>query len=206
MTQNQSWQLFKRDASEQVVGWYGGHPRGIRAQDWPRCRVCGAPMCHMAQIDAGPWLDLGGYQRMSIFICHATGGHCEDWDPFKGSNVVMLHTEKNNTLYDGPPTVRVYRRVTLTTRAAADEPTFGTVTESEDTRMSSYRYDKLGGQPVWITHSLGPVDRQGEPLPLLMQMTTDLVKFDITSQGMAYVFLDARSGRDARAYLLWQGT
>lgn len=201
----QSWRLFKRGANEQVVGWYGGHPRGIRAQDWPRCGVCGAPMCHMAQMDAGPWLDLGEYQRLSVFICHATGGHCEDWDPFKGSNTVLLQGEKNNTLFDGPPTVRVYRRVMLTARDLAIEPDFNSLVEEEDTRRESFRYDKIGGQPVWITHSLGPVDRDGETLPLLMQITTHLVKFDITSSGMAYVFFDARSGRDSRAYLLWQG-
>jgi len=205
VTTMQSWQLFKRDANEQIVGWYGGHPRGIRAQDWPRCRVCGAAMCHMAQMDAGPWLDLGEYHRLSVFICHATGGHCEDWDPFKGSNAVLLHSEKNNTLFDGPPTVRVYRRVMLTARELSVEPDFGSSTQEEDPRLQTFRHDKIGGQPVWITHSVGPVNRQGTPLPMLMQLTTDLVKFDITASGMAYVFFDARAGRDSRAYLLWQG-
>ena len=38
-------------------------------------------MCRMAQIDAGPWLDLGKFVRVSVFICYATGGRCEDWDP-----------------------------------------------------------------------------------------------------------------------------
>ena len=69
-----SFPLRAAKAGETVVGAYGGHPRGIRNGEWPRCAVCGSPMCHMAQFDAGPWLNLQGYERMTLFICHATGG------------------------------------------------------------------------------------------------------------------------------------
>src|SRR5690606_14604312 len=107
------WTSFRLRRAEpddaQIVGAYGGPPRGIRAPQWPRCAVCGQPMCHMAQIDAGPWVDLRGWARMSVFICHATGGRCEDWDPWKGSNKVLLQRVRDDNLYDGPPTVRVYR-------------------------------------------------------------------------------------------------
>src|SRR5262249_25570192 len=136
-----------------TVGAYGGHPRGIRSHQWPRCRVCGAPMCHMAQIDGGPWLDLQGFARMSVFICHATGGRCEDWDPWKGANRVVLQRVRDDNLYDGPPTVRVYRRVRLTFAPRLDEGQ--TMRDARDRGQStkvayaSLKYDKLGGVPVW---------------------------------------------------------
>ena len=39
----------------------------------------------------------------------------------------------------------------------------------------------------------------------MMQLTTDLVAFDITVGGMAYVFIDSNDDSDDAAFLLWQG-
>ena len=177
------------ESGEPTVGFYGGHPRGIRTHEWPRCAVCGAAMCHMGQFDSGPWLDLGGYERMTLFICHATGGRCEDWEPEKGANRVVLQRRRDDNLYDGPHTVRVYRRIPLTTGAA--------VTESEAPPAD----DKLGGAPAWLSHDATPRAESGF-MRLLLQMTTAIVSFDITSTGMAYVFLDPR--RPGVARMLWQ--
>jgi hypothetical protein len=194
-----SFRLIKQGAGEPLVGWFGGHPRGIHAQDWPRCRVCGAPMCHLAQINAGFWLDLGLFKRMSVFICHATGGHCEDWDPYKGANQVLLHREKNEVLYDGPPTVRVYRRLKLSVEPCQQEQA---VTEAQESCLD---HDKLGGHPVWLQQEPSLKGRDGQEMRLLMQMTTQLVKFDITDGGMAYVFVEEAVGSEPRVYLMWQG-
>ena len=163
-------------------------------------------MCHMAQINAGPWLDIGPFRRVSVFICHATGGHCEDWDPYKGSNQVVLHREQNEMLFDGPPTVRVYRRFKLSVSPEVDEgPTWELPEEECRIAAEAFRYDKMGGEPVWIHWDSTPLGRNGKPMRLLFQMTTSLVKFDITRDGMAYVFLDESAGPEPQAYLLWQG-
>ena len=196
---------------EVVVGAYGGHPRGIRTQHWPRCRVCNAAMCHMAQLDAGPWLDLQGYSRLSVFICHATGGRCEDWDPWKGANKVLLQTVKDDNLYDGPHTVRVYRRVQLTIDPAIDEARLWRDVKERGVPprrvLESLRHDKLGGGPIWLTGEDAPqCPSEKGPMRLAVQLTTDVVAFDITRGGMAYVFLDPHDRSEDAGRLLWQGS
>ena len=207
----QSYRLRKADPeADTVVGAYGGHPRGIRSHQWPRCEVCGAAMCHMAQLDAGPWLELEGFARMSVFICHATGGRCEDWDPWKGANKVLLQRVRDDNLYDGPPTVRVYRRVRLAVEPPVDETALLREVREQNLPMrrvlDSLRHDKLGGGPIWLTGDDTPQSPTGKgPMNLAVQMTTELVAFDITRGGMAYVFFDPHEASDEAARLLWQG-
>ncbi len=195
---------------DSVVGSFGGHPRGVRAHVWPRCAVCGAPMCHMAQFDAGPWLDLGPWARLTVFICHATGGRCEDWDPWKGANKVLLQRLRDDNLYDGPPTVRVYRRVRLGAGSPVDERDWvrtmgeqGVVGRAASERL---RFDKLGGAPAWLHSDDTPRSKvNASPMRLILQMTTQIVAFDITRGGVAWVFIDpADPGEDA-GRLVWQG-
>lgn len=208
-----AWHSFRIRVAKRgdtIVGAYGGHPRGIRAHDWPRCAVCGSPMCHMAQLEAGPWLDLQGYARMSLFICHATGGRCEDWDPWKGSNRVILHRVRDDSLYDGPPTVRVYRRTELTVDAPIDELAMMLQVKEEGRPMKealdALRHDKLGGGAVWLHGDDTPQSPDGEgPMRLVMQVTTDVVSFDITPGGMSYIFLDPQDPTESSGRLLWQG-
>lgn len=207
-----SYRLHKATSDgETVVGAYGGHPRGIRSHQWPRCRVCGSPMCHMAQVDAGPWVDLQGFARMSVFICHATGGRCEDWDPWKGANKVLLQRVRDDSLYDGPPTVRVYRRVRLGISPRVDEAALvrDARERGQSTRpvVQSLRYDKLGGMPVWLHAEDTPASPTGQgPMRLVLQLTTDIVTFDITRGGMAYVYVDPWDPTEEAARMLWQGT
>lgn len=202
-----SFRIRKAGPDEDAaVGAYGGHPRGVRAAQWPRCAVCGQPMCHMAQLDAGPWLDLGAWARMTLFICHATGGRCEDWDPWKGANRVLLQRERDDNLYDGPPTVRVYRRVRLAVDPALDERAWLRGVEGPDLEaaLRDLRHDKFGGGAVWMHGDETPKSPLGGPMRLLVQLTTELVAFDITRGGMAYVFFDPRDGSDTAARMLWQ--
>ena len=208
------WHSFRlRKATpdtELSVGAFGGHPRGIRAHQWPRCAVCNAPMCHMAQIDAGPWIDLRGFARMSVFICHATGGRCEDWDPWKGSNRVILHRVRDDNMYDGPPTVRVYRRARLTVDEAIDERALMLEVKEKGVPMKaaleSLKHDKLGGGAVWLHGDDTPQSLTARgPMRIVMQITTDLVTFDITRGGMAYVFIDPYDDSEDSGRLLWQG-
>ncbi len=192
-----------------IVGFYGGHPRGIRSHQWPRCRVCGAPMCHLGQIDSGPWLNLAGFARMSLFICHATGGRCEDWDPWKGANRVVLHRVRDDNLFDGPPTVRVYRRVQLTVDDPTDERA---VIESlsggaRREALERLRIDKLGGGAVWWHRDDTPDSPTGKGrMRLVMQITSRIVTFDITRTGVAYVFLDPYTSGEEGGYMLWQAS
>ena len=195
--------------AEPIVGHFGGHPRGIRAHQWPRCRVCGSPMCHMGQIEAGPWLDLNGFARMSLFICHATGGRCEDWDGFKGANRVLLHRVRDDSLYDGPPTVRVYRRIRLTVDPARDERTVIAAAKAAGrSRRDAYdevRIDKLGGGAVWWHRDDTPQRKDlAGPMRLIAQLTTNIVTFDITRNGVAYVFMDPSDPSEEAAVLMWQ--
>lgn len=206
-----SFRLRKARPGETIIGALGGHPRGVRAHEWPRCAVCGAPMCHMAQIEAGPWLDLGGFERMSLFICHATGGRCEDWDPWKGSNRVVLHATRDDTLFDGPPTVRVYRRLVLAVEEPRDELELMIRVKDEGLPMAKaleqLRHDKLGGGAVWLHGDSTPQSLEGEgPMRMVMQLTTHLVRFDITPKGMAYVFIDPNDKTENAGRLLWQGS
>jgi hypothetical protein len=210
MTKLQSYRLKAAGPGDIIVGWFGGHPRGIRSQDWPRCAICAAPMCHMAQIDAGPWLALDDCQRLSIFICHATGGQCEDWEPYKGSNRVVIQKQVNDMLFDGPPTVRVYRKVRLTVEPLVNESGLLEEAEGDPDELNALthrlKYDKLGGGAVWVHNDATLRRSDGRAMRLVMQMTTNIVKFDITDDGMAYVFLDSQgSASDNRAYLIWQG-
>ena len=167
-------------------------------------------MCHMAQIDTGPWLDIQGFARMSLFICHATGGRCEDWDPWKGANRVLLKRVRDDNLYDGPPTVRVYRRVRLALDPPIDEAALFQEVRDQNLPMKrvleSLRHDKLGGSPIWLTGEDTPQSPTGRgPMVLALQMTTELVAFDITRSGMAYVFLDPHDNTETSARMLWQG-
>ena len=209
-----AWHSFRlrpaKPGNSKIVGWYGGHPRGVRAHLWPRCSVCGAPMCHMMQLEAGDWLDLGSFKRMSVFICHATGGRCEDWDPYKGANTVLLHRESEDDLFDGPPTVRVYRRRLLTVDDPIDELAVMIKVKEQGLPMKDalqeLQHDKLGGGAVWLHGDDTPPSRKGEgPMRLLVQFTTDLVGFDITPGGMGYVFIDPLDDTDEAAHFLWQG-
>ncbi|MEZ4234603.1 MAG: hypothetical protein R3F59_00240 [Myxococcota bacterium] len=211
ISQGVSYRLHKAASDgETIVGAYGGHPRGIRSHQWPRCRVCGHPMCHMAQIDAGPWLDLQGFARMSVFICHAQGGRCEDWDPWKGANKVLLHRVQDDNLYDGPPTVRVYRRVKLGISPRVDEGALIREArergQSSRTVLANVKYDKLGGWPAWLHPEDPPASPAGRgPMRHVLQMTTEVVTFDITRGGMAWVFVDPWDDTEDAARMLWQG-
>jgi hypothetical protein len=167
-------------------------------------------MCFMAQIDSGPWLDMGGWARISLFICHATGGRCEDWDPWKGSNRVVLHRVRDENLYDGPPTVRVYRRTELTVDPPIDEMStmLRAKEEGKPVReaLEALRHDKLGGGAVWLHGDDTPQSPGGQgPMRLVMQLTTDVIAFDITAGGMAYVFIDPHEPSENAGRLLWQG-
>lgn len=209
-----SWHSLRlrraRSEDDLIVGAYGGHPRGIRTHEWPKCQVCGQPMCFMAQFDAGPWINLNGYARASMFICHATGGRCEDWDPWKGANHVLLQKELDNNMYDGPPTVRVYRRMRLALDLPAlDEWALMQRVEQEGLPMSTalqqIKHDKIGGGAVWLHGDDTPQSRTGKgPMRLAVQLTTDLVRFDITTGGMAYLFLDDYDKSPNGAAMLWQ--
>jgi hypothetical protein len=151
----------------------------------------------MAQFDGGPWLDLGGFARMSIFICHATGGRCEDWDPYKGANRVLLQRVRDDSLYDGPPTVRVYRRVRLTVDPPVDERKLA---------GGAGTYDKLGGVPGWLQGDDAPRSMDGSGnMRFVAQLTTDVVTFDITRGGRAYIYVDPGDTSEKAGYLLWQG-
>lgn len=145
---------------------------------------------------------------MSLFICHATGGRCEDWDPNKGANRVVLHDQLDDELYDGPPTVRVYRRCELTVGEPTDELAWMLEVKEKGTPMRqalrALRHDKLGGGAVWLAGDATPRARSGAPMRLVAQLTTELVPFDITSRGMAWVFLDPEEPGPNAACLLWQ--
>ena len=163
----------------------------------------------MMQVDAGPYVNLGNYERMSVFICHATGGRCEDWDPYNGSNKVLLHAQKDDSLYDGPPTVRVYRRTILGVKDPVDELDLmrrvkaGEFTMTE--ALTSLKHDKVGGGAVWLQGEDTPKSRAGEGnMDLILQLTTKLVSFDITPGGMGYIFLDPNDSSPDAAYFLWQ--
>lgn len=166
-------------------------------------------MCHMMQIDAGPYVDLGGYERMSVFICHATGGRCEDWNPFNGANTVILQAEKDDALYDGPPTVRVYRRTLLTVTDPVDELSLMRRVKAGELSMTdaltSLKYDKVGGGAVWLQGEDTPKSRAGDGnMRLVAQFTTNVVTFDITPGGMGYIYLDPHDASQDAAYFLWQ--
>ncbi len=206
-----SRKLRKARDGDPIVGWYGGHPRGVRTHEWPRCRVCGAPMCHMMQLNAGPHTRLDNFARLTVFICHATGGRCEDWDPWKGSNAVLLHREVDNSLYDGPPTVRVYRKKRLTVEAPTDELQIMNEVKEQGIAMrdalTQLRHDKLGGGAVWLTGDMTPQSRHGRgPMRLIWQFTTQLIPFDITPDGIGYVFVDPFDESTDAGVMLWQGS
>lgn len=214
MTEVNPWHSFRirKAAAEDPaqIGSYGGHPRGIRGHQWPRCKVCGAPMCHMMQLDAGPHLNLGPFARMTVFICHATGGRCEDWDAWKGSNRVLLQRAKDDNLYDGPPTVRVYRRIRLKIDKPIDErEVMGRVRREGipvKEALEQLRHDKFGGGAVWLHGDDTPQSQAGQgPMRLLLQFTTEVVKFDITPGGMGYIFIDPYDPSEHAARFLWQG-
>ena len=166
-------------------------------------------MCHVGQFNAGAGLQLGSYRRISLFMCHATGGACEDWDPTKGSNQVLLHTEIDDRLYDGPPTARIYRRVILGAAERVDEKsTVRSVAAAggdEAAIGAALRYDKFGGYPAWRGRDQTPyVAENGEPMRLLLQLTPGLVGLDITENGVLWVFIDSAEGSPAGARMLWQ--
>ncbi len=165
----------------------------------------------MAQFDSGSWLDLQGWARASVFICHATGGRCEDWDPWKGANRVLLQRYRDENLYDGPPTVRVYRRTDLTIEPSVDERALLQKAAADGitpkAALDSLAYDKIGGMPAWLHADETPMSlTQQGPMRLVAQMTTNVVGFDITPGGMAYLFIDPYDGSDRAGRLLWQGS
>ena len=162
---------------------------------WPRCAVCGHPMCHVGQLDAGAWLDLGEFKRMTLFICHATGGRCEDWHPTHGANRVLLHREVDLDLYDGPPTARVYRKARVSVDARVDERAM----------QHALGHDKLGGFGAWKGEDPTPDSLVGEgKMRLLAQLTTQIVTFDITRRGVLFVFIDPQDRSPEAAKMLWQ--
>ena len=200
-----SYRLRIAEPGERAVGSYGGHPRGIRHGDWPLCSVCGAPLCHMAQIDAGPWLDLGYFKRITLFICHATGGRCRDWEPFGGANKVVLHGLLDDDLYDGPATVRVYKRKVLTVDEGLDEVAINGANEEAEAARCAIRYDKVGGQPAWLYPAQLPVlQGPADETRLVVQLSQDIVRFDITDGGLAFVFFNAAGGDKNSAVMMWQ--
>ena len=143
-----------------------------------------------------------------MFICHATGGRCKDWEPFTGANRVLLNGLLDDDLYDGPATVRVYPRRPLTIGPALDEQLL--LSHSKDDpdscdRLLPIRYDKIGGGPAWLYEGEVP-KLTGDPAEtrMILQMTRAIVPFDITDGGIACVFFNPSGEASEAAALLWQ--
>jgi hypothetical protein len=163
----------------------------------------------MAQMDAGPWLDLGYFKRMTVFICHATGGRCRDWEPNGGANRVILHGLLDDDLYDGPAVVRVYRRHMLTIELGVDENVLLAkqleLAEGGEEALDAISYDKIGGIPAWLYEAKPSLmSTSPENCRLVLQMTRDIIPFDITEGGVAYVFFDPSGEAKDGAVMLWQ--
>jgi hypothetical protein len=77
---------------------------------------------------------------------------------------------------------------------------------SMETALEQLKHDKIGGGAVWLHGDDTPKSPTGRgPMRLLVQVTTDIVTFDITKGGMAYVFLDPHDDAETAGRMLWQG-
>src|SRR5690606_18021796 len=117
---------------------------------------------------------------------------------------------RDDALYDGPPTVRVYRRFDLAVDPPTDELALMNRVKTEALplaeALAALSHDKLGGGAVWLHGDATPQSRTGGgPMRLVLQVTTDLVRFDITPAGRAYVFVDPVEAADGVGRLVWQG-
>ncbi len=75
-----------------------------------------------------------------------------------------------------------------------------------ESALESLKHDKLGGGAVWLHGDATPQSPTGRgSMRLVVQVTTDVVTFDITRGGMAYVFLDPFDPTEEGGRLLWQG-
>ncbi len=71
--------------------------------------------------------------------------------------------------------------------------------------LGRLRVDKFGGGAVWWHRDDTPQSRTGHgPMRLAVQLTTSIVTFDITRNGVAYVFLDPHDTGEDAGHLLWQ--
>jgi hypothetical protein len=199
-----SYPLQAVTSNDPVAGWLGGHPRGILGVEWPHCAICGAAMCHLGQFNHSEHFSLGIYRRASLFICHATGGNCEDWRHDNGANALILSRFVDHELDDGPETVKVYHRIELTTSAPVDESVLRVEGGLKGVRATALRAhidgSKLGGFPIWRTPRAAPEGKNG-PMRFLGQLGTEILPFDITAGGMLFLFMDDDEGLGA---VLWQ--
>ncbi len=205
----QSHRLKEATEGDDIVGAYGGHPRGIEESRWPRCGVCGQPMCHLAQLEAGAWLQLGHFARMSVFSCQATGQRCTQSIETSLVHAVLLHSESSDELLDGPATARVFPRVLLAVAEAIDERELWHDAQqrghSANDMLRKLRADKLGGGAVWLQRDQAPVSPTGlGNMRLVLQMTTHLSAFGWPGKGLGYVFVDPHQPEAERGVFLWQ--
>jgi hypothetical protein len=206
------WQshLLKEAAEDETsVGAYGGHPRGIEEERWPRCGVCGVPMTHLAQMDTGPWLSLDGVVRLTVFCCQATGGRCAQTSQSDASHVVLLDRKKTDEMLDGPSAGCVFPRVSLAVAESIDERELWENVQqhghSANDMLRKLRVDKFGGGAVWPRSDQTPVSPTGNgKMRLVLQMTTRLSAFGWPGKGLGYVFIDPHQPDDERGVFLWQ--
>jgi len=149
--------LVTEGATEDPNGHrFGGHPVAPEGFVWPTCATCAAPMQFLGQ------LRLDERRLLSLFMCQADPGQCEEWDADEGGNAAFVFEIADGlapvTPPDGETTLRGHWGGRVE-RRAVDEAALGEFETAYDVARSAWAAEHgrrrdvlgaLGGEPAWI--------------------------------------------------------
>jgi hypothetical protein len=161
----------------------GGSPVFMKAVEWPKCQHCGQDMSFLAQIPLQhPIVFSKKYTMAYVFMCPGkfddTGSlECETWDPFKGSNTVILQENTGRSIASEITSeypdyvIELHRK---------DEPLIDTDDEDSpaDAIAKVAEATKIGGVPLWLQSNERPTcPTCGEPMRFVAQLAAELDGF-----------------------------
>ncbi|MBM82305.1 MAG: hypothetical protein CMJ78_17195 [Planctomycetaceae bacterium] len=157
----------------------GGCPVLYEETEWPVCDSCDSEMDFLAQISLKDPMQLSRKFDMAYaFMCPADSD-CETWDPWSGSNCVILQRHSENA-YVGTrratPDFGSYPdyKVTFSESAEPDVDTADVDVASRlRTQVSSET--KIGGVPAWIQSNESPTCPEcGGDMAFIAQLKAEL--------------------------------
>ncbi|BBD60138.1 hypothetical protein NIES2109_29330 [Nostoc sp. HK-01] len=180
-----------------------GKPFAPLNTEWVSCRVCGAWMQFLGQIDLEATIIKGICDRkqlLLLFMCSNNPGMCDEWDADLGGNAAILVSKTNLTSLEPPCDQEEFlsEEILLTLDECDD---------SADTYcdiLNQFQYQicgKIGGEPLWIQDDETPICSCGARMKFVVQLEPSTA-FDFGDSGSGYGFVCSVCQQGAK--FLWQ--
>jgi hypothetical protein len=181
----------------------GGKPLAPPNTQWVSCRVCGAWMQFLGQIDLEATAIKEVCKRkqlLLIFMCSNNPGLCDEWDADLGGNAAILVSKTNLASLEPPCDKEEFlsEEILLTLDECDDSAdTYCDILNQSQNQICG----KIGGEPLWIQDDETPICSCGARMTFVFQLEYSAeVQFGDSGSGYGFVCSVCQQG----AKFLWQ--